>query len=205
MLWCAMCRMVYVCATLSSLALSSQPVCAWIGWHRCLTVCTYAHIVQTIVSHLLSLLLLLLYILYNIYTTTIHIPSMIFVYIILYHVKRLCYIPALVYITLCYTMCICMLYQLWYITMDYNLIHYINILYYYYYNNHNSYLFYFLFLLLCCCVWVCVYVLCCVVSLECVCVLSCVSSHMLIHVYLCMFTPPHPPGLCCGEEANVLI
>ena len=43
-----------------------------------------------------------------IYTTTIHIPNMIFVYIILYHVKRLCYTPALVYITLCYTMCICM-------------------------------------------------------------------------------------------------
>ena len=100
---------VYVYATLSSLALSSQPVCAWAGWHRCLTVCTYTHIVQTIVSHLLSLLLLLLlYILYNIYTTTIHIPNMIFVYIILYHVKRLCYIPALVYITLCYTTCICM-------------------------------------------------------------------------------------------------
>ena len=64
-LWCAMCRMVYVYATLSSLALSSQPVCAWVGWHRCLTVCTYAHIVQTIAPHLLSLLLLL-YILYNI-------------------------------------------------------------------------------------------------------------------------------------------
>ena len=30
--------------TLSSLALFSQPVCAWVGWHRCLTVCTYAHI-----------------------------------------------------------------------------------------------------------------------------------------------------------------
>ena len=92
--------------TLSSLALSSQPVCAWVGWHRCLTVCTYAHIVQTIASHLLSLLLLLLYILYNIYTTTIHIPNMIFVYIIRCHVKRLCYIPALVYMTLWYTTCI---------------------------------------------------------------------------------------------------
>lgn len=55
-------------------------------------------------------------------------------------------------------------------------------------------------------VCVCVYVLCCAVSLVCVCVLSCVSSHILIHVYLCVFTPPpHPPGLCCGEEANVLI
>ena len=91
--------------TLSSLALSSQPVCAWVGWRRCLTVCTYAHIVQTIAPHLLSLLLLL-YILYNIYTTTIDIPNMIFVYIILCHVKRLCYTPTLVYITLCYTMCI---------------------------------------------------------------------------------------------------
>lgn len=41
MLWCAMCRMMYVYTTLSSLALSSQPVCAWVGWRRCLTVCTY--------------------------------------------------------------------------------------------------------------------------------------------------------------------
>ena len=101
-----MCRMVYVYATLSSLALSSRPVCAWVGWRRCLTACTYTHIVQTIAPHLLSLLLLL-YILYNIYTTTIDIPNMIFVYIILCHVKRLCYTPTLVYITLCYAMCIC--------------------------------------------------------------------------------------------------
>ena len=47
-------------------------------------------------------------------------------------------------------------------------------------------------------------VLCCAASLLCMCVLSCVYSHMLIHVYLCVFTPPHPPGLCCGEEANML-
>ena len=73
MLWCAMCRMVYVYATLSSLALSSQPVCAWIGWHRCLTVCTYAHstnysitliiIIITIIIHTIQ------YIYYN-YTYT---------------------------------------------------------------------------------------------------------------------------------------
>ena len=120
-------RCVYT--MLSSLALSSQTVCAWIGWHRCLTVCTYAHIVQTIASHLLSLLLLLLYILYNIYTTTIHIPNMIFVYIILCHVKRLCYTPTLVYITLCYTMYI---YTLSHYDMIYDYVHnltyYINIL-----------------------------------------------------------------------------
>ena len=196
-----MCRMVYVYAILSSLALSSQPVYARVGWHRCLTVCTYTHIVQTIAPHLLSLLLLL-YILYNIYTTTIHIPNMIFVCIILCHVKRLCYTPTLVYTTLCHTICIYMPYPLWYMTMDYNLIHYINILYYYYYNNYNSYLFFIFIIVL---LYVCACVLCCVVSLVCVCMLSCVSSRMLIHVYLCVFTPPHPPGLCCGEEANVLI
>ena len=43
MLWCAMCRMMCV-RTLSSLALSSQPVCAWVGWHRCLTVYIHTHI-----------------------------------------------------------------------------------------------------------------------------------------------------------------
>ena len=89
-----------VCVRYAVLSCSVQPACLYVvGWHRCLTVCTYAHIVQTIVSHLLSLLLLLLlYILYNIYTTTIHIPNMIFVYIILCHVKRLCYTPTLLYI-----------------------------------------------------------------------------------------------------------
>ena len=127
MLWCAMCRMMYVYTTLSSLALSSQPVCAWVGWHRCLTACTYAHIVQTIAPHLLSLLLLL-YILYNIYTTTIDIPNMIFVYIILCHVKRLCYTPTLVYITLCYTMCIYMPYPTVIYDYVHNLTYYINIL-----------------------------------------------------------------------------
>ena len=59
MMRCAMCRMVYVYATLSSLALSSQPVCAWIGWHRCLTVCTYAHIVQTIDSTTLIIIIII--------------------------------------------------------------------------------------------------------------------------------------------------
>ena len=206
MLWCAMCRMVYVYATLSSLALSSQPVCAWVGWHRCLTVCTYSHIVQTIASHLSSLSsLLLLYILYNIYTTTIDIPNMIFVCIILRHVKRLCYTPTLVYITLCYTMCIYALsyYDIWpWIITSYTILIYYNN---YYYDNCNSYLF--LFLLLCCCMCVRVYVVLCCLSLVCVCicVLSCVSSHMLIHVYLCVFTPHHPPRPCCGEEADVLI
>ena len=199
-----MCRMMYVYATLSSLALSSQPVCAWVGWHRCLTVCTYAHIVQTIAPHLLSLLLLL-YILYNICTTTIDIPNMIFVYIILCHVKRLCYTPTLVYITLCYAMCIYALsyYDIWpWIITSYTILIYYNN---YYYDNCNSYLFLFLSCCCMCCVYVCVYVLWCVVSLLCVCVLSCVSSHMLIHVYLCVFTPHHPSRPCCGEEADVLI
>ena len=89
-------------------------------------------------------------------------------------------------------------------TMDYNLIHYINILYYYYYNNHNSYLFLF-FIFIIVLLYVCVYAYVLSLSLLCVCVLSCMSSHMLIHVYLCVFTPPHPPGLCCGKEAGVLV
>ena len=94
---------------------------------------------------------------------------------------------------------------LWYMTMYITshtiLIYYNN----YYYDNYNSYLF--LFLLLCCCMCVRVYVCCAVLSLSlvCVCMLSCVSSHMFIHVYLCVFTPAHPPRPCCGEEANVLI
>ena len=115
-----------------------------------------------------------------------------------YDIHQLLYI--LHYAILCVYVCPPL--PLWYITMYYNLTYYINILCYYYYDNSN----YYLFLLLCCCcmcVRVCV-VLCCL-SCVCVCVLSCVSSHMLIHVYLCVFTPPHPPGLCCGEEANVLI
>ena len=187
MLWCAMCRMMYVYTTLSSLALSSQPVCTWVGWHRCLTVCTYAHIVQTIAPHLLSLLLLL-YILYNIYTTTIHIPNMIFIYIILCHVKRLCYTPTLLYILHYAILCayVCPI-PLWYMTMDYNLIYYINILYYYYYNNHNSYLF--LFLLLCCCVCVCACMCCAVLSLLCVCMCSLMCPRIYSYMCICVCLP----------------
>ena len=183
-----MCRMMYVYATLSSLALSSQPVCTWIGWHRRLTVCTYAHIVQTIASHLLSLLLLLLYILYNIYTTTIHIPNMIFVYIILYHVKRLCYTPTLVYTTLCYTICICHTHcdiWLWIIILYTTLIYYtitITIII-------TIILIYFLFLLLCCCKRVRVCVCCAVLSLLCMCVcaLLCVLAYAHTCVSVCVY------------------
>ena len=187
MLWCAMCRMVYVYAALSSLALSSQPVCAWVGWRRCLTVCTYAHIVQIISTHLLSLLLLL-YILYNIYTTTIHIiPNMIFVYIILCHVKRLCYTPTLVYTTLYYTTCMGMLYPLWYKTIYYNLTYYINILCYYYYDNSNYYLFFIIIIimLLSVCARVCV-VLCCL-SCMCMCALLCVLAYAHTCVSVCVY------------------
>ena len=129
---------------------------------------------------------------------------MIFVYIILCHVKRLWYTPTLVYTTLCHTICVYMPYPLWYMTMYITshtiLIYYNN----YYYDNCNSYLFlFFIFTIML--LYVCACMCCAVLSLLCVCVLSCVSSHMLIHVYLCVFIPPHPPGLCCGEEANVLI
>ena len=91
---------------------------------------------------------------------------------------------------------------LWIITSYTILIYYNN----YYYDNYNSYLFFiFIIVLLYVCVYAC---MCCAVlslSLVYVCVLSCVSSPMLIHVYLCVFTPHHPPRPCCGEEADVLI
>ena len=61
-----------VCVRYTVLSCSVQPACLCVvGWHRCLTVCTYAHIVQTIAPHLLSLLLLL-YILYNIYVLQLY-------------------------------------------------------------------------------------------------------------------------------------
>lgn len=87
-----------------------------------------------------------------------------------------------------------------YITSHTILIYYNN----YYYDNSNHYLF---LLLLRCCMSMYACMCCAVLSLSCVCVcvVSCVSSHMLIHVYLCVFTPPHPPGLCCSEEAGVLV
>ena len=92
------------------------------------------------------------------------------------------------------------IYMTMYITSHTILIYYNN----YYYDNSNHYLF---LLLLRCCMYVYACMCCAVLSfsLVCVCVLSCVSSHMLIHVYLCVFTPRHPPGLCCSEEANALI
>ena len=111
MLCCAMCRMMYVYATLSSLALSSQPVCAWVGWHRCLTVCTYAYstnysttliiiIIITIIIHTIQ------YIYYN-YTHT--------KYDICLHYTVSCE-EAMLYTNSCiyysYTICICMLYPL---------------------------------------------------------------------------------------------
>ena len=118
---------------------------------------------------------------------------MIFAYIILCHVKRLCYTPTLVYTTLCHTICIYMPYPLWYMTMDYNLIHYINILYYYYYNNYNSYLFFIFIIVLlyvCACMRVCV-VLCCL-SCVCMCALLCILAYA--HTCVSMYVYPASPS-----------
>ena len=104
-----------------------------------------------------------------------------------------------------YTICICMLYPLWYIWL-WIITSYTTLIYYTITIIITIILIYFLFfiiVLLYVCGCACMY--CAVLSLLCVCMLSCVSSRILIHVYLCVFTPAHPPGLCCGEEANVLI
>ena len=113
---------------------------------------------------------------------------MIFVYIILCHVKRLCYIPTLVYITLCYTMCIYSI-SLWYMTIYITshtiLIYYNN----YYYDNYNSYLF-FIFIIVLLYVCACMRVYCAVLSLSLLCVYVCslvcprICSYMCICVYL---------------------
>ena len=124
---------------------------------------------------------------------------MIFVYIILCHVKRLCYIPALVYITLCYTMCIYALsyYDIWpWIITSYTILIYYNN---YYYDNCNSYLFLFLLLCCCMCVRVCV-VLCCLslVCVVCMCALLCVLAYAHTCVSVCVY-----PRLTLPDRAVV--
>ena len=113
---------------------------------------------------------------------------MIFIYIILRHVKRLWYTPTLVYITLCYTMYmyarpIPLWYMIMYITSHTILIYYNN----YYYDNYNSYLF-FIFIIVLLYVCACMRVYCAVLSLLCVymCSLVCprICSYMCIYVCL---------------------
>ena len=187
MLWCAVCRMMYVYAILSSLALSSQPVCAWVGWHRCLTVYTYAHIVQTIAPHLLSLLLLL-YILYNIYTLQLYTYQIWYLFTLYCVMWRGYVIHQLLYILHYAILCIYMLIPLWYMTMYITshtiLIYYNN----YYYDNSNSYLFlFFIFIivLLCMCVRVCVVL--CYLSCVCMCALLCVLAYVHTCVSVCVY------------------
>ena len=118
--WC-------VYTTLSSLALSSQPVCAWVGWHRCLTVCTYVHTVQTIAPHLLSLLLLL-YILYNIYILQIYTYQIWYLFTLYCVTWRGYVIHQLLYILHYAILCVYMLYPTMIYDYVHNLTYYINIL-----------------------------------------------------------------------------
>ena len=100
--------------------------------------------------------------------------------------EAMLYTNSCIYYTMPYYMYIYMPYPLWYMTMDYNLIHYINILYYYYYNNYNSYLF-FIFIIVLLYVYACMRVLCCVVSLVCMCALLCVLAHAHTCVSVCVY------------------
>lgn len=99
--------------------------------------------------------------------------------------EAMLYTNSCIYYTMPYYMY--MPYPLWYMTMDYNLIHYINILYYYYYNNYNSYLF-FIFIIVLLYVCACMRMCCAVLSLLCVyvCSLVCprICSYMCIYVCL---------------------
>ena len=114
---------------------------------------------------------------------------MIFVYIILYHVKRLCYIPALVYILhyaiLCVYVCpIPLWYMTMYITSHTILIYYNN----YYYDNYNSYLF-FIFIIVLLYVCVCACMCCAVLSLLCVYVCSLVCPRVCSYMCICVCLP----------------
>lgn len=110
---------------------------------------------------------------------------MIFVYIILCHVKRLCYTPTLVYPTailyvyVCYTHCDI---WLWIITS------YTTLIYYYYYNNHNSYLFLF-FIFIIVLLYVCACMCCAALSLLCVYVCSLVCPRVCSYMCICVCLP----------------
>ena len=63
-------RCVYT--ILSSLALSSQPVCAWIGWHRCLTVCTYAYSTNYSITLIIIIITIIIHTIQYIYYNYTH-------------------------------------------------------------------------------------------------------------------------------------
>ena len=124
-----MCRMVYVYATLSSLALSSQPVCAWVGWHRCLPVCTYAHIVQAIGStRLIIIIISIIHTIQYIYYNYTHSKYDICLHYTVSCEEAMLYASSCIYIILCYTMSICMPYPTVIYDYVHNLTYYINIL-----------------------------------------------------------------------------
>ena len=147
-------------------------------------ICTYS------TNYSITLIIIIVIIIHTIQyicTTTIYIPNMIFVYIILCHVKRLYYTPTLVYITLCYTMCIYALSphcDIWLctITSHTTLIYYtIN-----YYDNSNCFLFLLLWLIELVYVFEFALWYFCFVSLECALLYVCprICSYMCICVCL---------------------
>ena len=131
-----LCVAWYVYTTLSSLALFSQPVCAWVGWHRCLTVCTHTHTYSINYSTALIIITIIIIIIHIIQYTYIlqlygyQIWYLFTLYCVMwrgYVIHQLLYILhyAILYVYVCPI-------PLWYIymTMYYNLTYYINILYY---------------------------------------------------------------------------
>ena len=185
MLWCAMCRMVYVYGTLSSLALSSQPVCAWVGWHRCLTVCTYAYSINYSTT-LIIIIVIIIHTIQYIYYNYTHTKYDICLHYTVSCEEAMLYTNSCIYYTMLYYVHICSI-PLWYMTMYITshtiLIYYNN----YYYDNSNSYLF--LFLLLCCCMCVCACMCCAVSSLLSVYVCSLVCPRIYSYMCICVCLP----------------
>ena len=124
-----MCRMMYVYTTLSSLALSSQPVCAWVGWHRCLTVCTYAHIVQTIDSTaLIIIIIIIIHTIQYIYYNYTHTKYDICLYYTVSCEEAMLYTNSCIYYTMLYYVYVCPPHPTMIYDYVHNLTYYINIL-----------------------------------------------------------------------------
>ena len=188
MLWCAMCRMMYVYTTLSSLALSSQPASLCVGRLAQVSYCMYIRTYS--INYSTTLIIIIVIIIHTI--QYIHYNYRHTKYDICLHYTVSCeeamlYTNSCIYYTMLYYVYIYTLSHydiwLWIIILYTTLIYYtitiiITIILIY---------FYFLFLLLCCCVCmrVCV-VLCC---LSCVYVCSLVYPRICSYMCICVCLP----------------
>ena len=185
MLWCVMCRMVYVYATLSSLALSSQPVCVWVGWHRCLTVCTYAHSTNYSITLIIIIITIIVHTIQYIYYNYTHTKYDSCLHYTVSCEEAMLYTSSCIYYTMLYYVYVCSTHcDIWlWIIISYTILIYYNtitiiitiiLIYFYFYY----------------CVVVCVVLVCvvlCYLSCVCMCALLCVLAYAHTCVSVCVY------------------